>query len=1452
VSSNLRTLLALIAGLSLLAAGANAYTGGLDSGTAQITQCNDGQDNDYDGKEDGNDPGCAQPYYQDDSERNVIDLDLTATMADSLPPNLYTDESIFFNSSLRLGSELNPDRELDKTPGTAMKERYITDPGGTNDALGDGQNATVEYDIGDMAAGTVFAEVASSNDNTDNRAIGPPNLIHNSLNCGDGIQNENRWQDCLADFGNRSIKTSYPSNINGADAQTVQCRDDDSLSKTSPTCGSCGCGSAGSVRFDTNSYSQDRGNYYWTTKDTQNLKRMNCDEISSSTKSTSSISCGDGEEDVSGPDSPPSYVCTGLQDCYGGKSETRYDREFQDSGTTYNCNKDNAVYGGGENSADDVATNKPDNDAAATFVNHRARTLGKPDRDYCGIESHLTVDADGARGQGDGFAVLHRPTGSSPYEVVSTWGPGGGTTVGQTVLVDGAYTAQDFTPLIENSLSCPGEKNTCLVYADYYTKPTDGGDSSWSVSEAVQLDVSESSVYAPSASLSVCRKIQQINEKNGDGSELIECQTDSGGGGGGAGSGGGSSSEVCEDEPGEYYIYMEGPEVDTSGQMFNNHAGYYQDCVDTNEDTGKFGGDLDKNACVVRGEAVAEGTVVNVAPDPKNIGFEEGGNSPDWEVCLDLGDIGNDGDDELAGDNKNDNIDKEDYGGELYDLDSELVANYLNSAEGSDLIGGTGFSEDTSRDMVYDSNGDGTGDERDIDYYLRKNQAPYHSEYNPGGYSGGSRNNTFVVEDDCGPGVSGCSDESRTTNSDGTAKNPLFFSFIEESKRDEDYNPQGEDNEGDESVSSSFYNGYVVKTNDFSDQLQADGSVGGGMVATEPSPSSASRWENSSATNQSADRYAIASSLDVSVSNRGRVFSPGSVYYHKDFSGTRRTSRDQNSGDIRDRAFANSFAAVSAKSLNSDSGNDQIPQDRGVWIDPDYLKDGYGSDFKVPTSSSWEQELSFKMDLTGPDSGLGFDVPSNMNPVYSNSQGSVVRSDILWEGETDNSIAYGLNNQEDRVGPSGPSTDNTDGPLEPPMCGDDQSEYLIEEGGESPNSELFNGPYACVSKKDLCYSSEASSENKFVDSGPGNYRNASEPEEPLNRFKSDRELCIQRTSDAQSVFWDQDYGPVQTENDGIINTCNTNKLYGDPGIRWFPQEYVKFHPFAVNGGIDDDYNDFLQQQGHETFTSKSSFSTWDSSDNTTKTPVPTGSDDSVVATQGICGGDDGSEYLATQVCQTDVCVTDRSHFGVGKNPGSCVFDGRADEVGNNAQPTNTTRHRRQIYDPGQSIQLDFRQPVNITCVGGEWFEQGPIVFDRENITVPVGERSSAAFSVINTVVLPAEFRVQIDRDTTAERFSQFDTKTGTFTIEVPPKDRKQYELNIEPTREFESSVTVRATGTNSDKSGSDTLEVEATENKGTSTGSRQYNEERNVPGITALQLIAISVAALTYILWQDL
>ena len=423
-----------------------------------------------------------------------------------------------------------------------------------------------------------------------------------------------------------------------------------------------------------------------------------------------------------------------------------------------------------------------------------------------------------------------------------------------------------------------------------------------------------------------------------------------------------------------------------------------------------------------------------------------------------------------------------------------------------------------------------------------------------------------------------------------------------------------------------------------------------------------------------------------------------------------------------------------------------------------------------------------------------------------------------------------------------PASDIASG-LEPPVCGDDQSEFLVEELGETDNSGLKDGEYGCTTNKNTCFFADGS-EREFLQQGE--YRQANEQGEPEGRFKDDREMCFRQPGDPFGAFYDQDYS---------FRTCNTNGLYGGPGIRYFNSTYVTRYPYAVTGGIDDDLNPYLEGKGVPTRQHNVSAEDFED-DSSIGSPAESGTRYDRVVTLGFCGGDDGSEYLSTQICRADICETDRTHFGVAKEPGSCVYDGRPGIYDDVPQPVDSSKHKRQLYGSGDSITLNYRQEQTITCVGGEWYEEGPVIFDRENITVPFGGTVTAGFSVVNLGDLPTEYRVELGQDTTAERFSRFESETGsTFTVEVPPKESREFGVSIRGQREDMNSqveVTAEATGLTSNERGSDELDVSVVETNASPANVTQYREERNIPGITGVEIAVLIALAASVFLFRGL
>ncbi len=1056
--------------------------------------------------------------------------------------------------------------------------------------------------------------------------------------------------------------------------------------------------------------------------------------------------------------------------------------------------------GGGENSADDSSTNKPDNDPAGTFTDFTAYDDMGWNKVWCGYDSTLTVDADGPKGYGDGFVVIHEGS------IVATEAPDGGDTVGQRVYVDGS-SFQDFTHLI--GTSCPGGKTTCLKYVDYQTVAGSGtaGSPEWtSVSGAVTMNAD---AYTADQSLSVCRAINRINKKNGNGNRLIHCKYEVNADAGG-GDDAGPYTEACEDEPGEWWVYMEGPEVNNDASVMNDNPGHYQGCVDSS-DTGRFGGSLDQDSCILKGEPVSEGKVANVEPDSTNDPYEREGNQPDWEVCLNIPGQG----DDVSGDNTPSGDDK---GGEWYDLDSETAQNYLRG-------GGSGLVSDTNP----------TGNTREINHYWRDNPNPSHPIHNPEGSSDGT-----ALEDDCGnPRFSEndnlrCNDASDATSFSET-REPTFYSFFIERDRDEDFHPQG----GSPSPGSpGDFVGVINKLKDNSDQLEPgmDTSTYSMMSTGASVPAYISMWNTSEGTQSEADQWAITPNQSWSVSSRGTPYPPYGTYAHPE--GDVRSGKGSDSIPKYFKAFGNSYAAVADTTLTDENGNTVNPGE-GVWIDPDFLKEADNSgDYRFPAGSNWADEVSFSMDITGSDAGLGFDLGASASLTIRSPDGvsnSFVLGDIYFEGE-DN----GVDSDGDGSVDEGPGAESWEGTnlvgetvneLEPPMCGDDANEFLVEEMGESSNPKQFTGAYGCASVRTYCV--DRSSGQDFF--SRDNYNQVDEPDENFGRLKQDKEYCGQ-TEDGLSVWYDQDFGDV--DGDGIQETCRDNTLYGSAGVRWISESYIEDYPHAVKGGVDDDWNSYIEQHlsvypgKYDQLQSMPSKSSWSPPDFNSLSPVPTGSPNTSIATLGFCGGEDSDEYIITQRCNNRLCSTDTSVLGVADDPGDCILEG--------SQYPQISDSKRRLYDTGDNLTFDLGSSQrDIACFGGVWYEEWPVVFEQDTIDVEKGETQRVTFQLINVENVERTFDVRME-NTDVAQFSEFTTESGnSFTATVPANSAEKYQVDIYggDTTIDSSPLRVQADAVNSRVTGEDSVTVDIVNTTVDKGGARSGSE--NVPGIGMIQVMFI-------------
>ncbi|MFB6291990.1 MAG: hypothetical protein ABEI58_01190, partial [Candidatus Nanohaloarchaea archaeon] len=1225
------------------------------------------------------------------------------------------------------------------------------------------------------------------------------------------------------------------------DDDKAKCDDDTgSISCSSSTCsgttctdGSCSVSDSCNVDCRiTDDQSGDEENDYWYTSG-DSLKQESCTndggkikEEKCKAKKCSGNGCSTSWS--CGPSNEQTCSCSASGDC---ATTSDYDsagdyRSWEQTGSK-NCNTNNVVDGGGDTQNDEYG-GKSDNDPAGTFTDFTAygddvsgaSTGG--DAVWCAWDSRLTVDADGPKGLSDGFVVIAEGVG-----IISTENPAGNDKVGQMALVNGGR--QDYRSKIDTS--CSGNYRVCLKYVDYYTEAgsSNRGSPDWtSAWDAVEI---QSESYVPSDSYSVCKAVNRIS-----GDEIVKCDWDDQGTGG---PGAGPGNQVCGDQTDEYWAYMEGPEVN-EGKFSSNNIDYQQ-CVDTRSD------------CVLRGKEVSEGTVANVAPDQVLDQYEEGTNSPDWEVCLniDQGNTGGTGDD-VSGDNYDVDLQggQTEAGGEWFDLDDERVNQYLRNS-------GSGMVSSTKGAALQDSNGDGVADDGDIDFYWRKNQNPDDSEHNPAGSSWG-----IAVEDDCDPALSGCDD----TNTASDNYEPLFYSNFSEGARDEDYHPQTTDVD----AYTPHFNGYINNISDDSNQLEPGMNTSVyDSYSFDSSKSSEdgdiTKWQDSRGGQKWADQFSVTKNLTTSISNRGKPYPAGSTYYRQFVS--KRDNPDASTTLKTDKVFANSFADVASQSIVRD-GSEVADAGDGVWIDPDYIKQGWdtGEYRYTQIFSSWQQKMAWNIDLTGPDSGLGLNTGDSEGITFKDGNRKwVMWGDVYFEGERDNDDNDG-NDGEDEYWASGAGwtkVGESTTALEPPMCGDDLSEYLLEEIGESTSPAQYDGLYACTDSQDVCI--DRSHIPKVLPSSTT--LNVDEPDEEVGRLKRDSEFCglasnTKGLSETVYKWWDQDYGDL--DGDGNQETCQENSLYGREGVRWIESSYVKDHPYAVTGGIDDDWNQYIENQESAgefsgSYTYKPGESDWSYSkiSSNSWTPVPSGSPNQTVATLGFCGGDDDGEHLVTQKCQTSLCKDDNSVMGVASDQSYCILDGSKYPL------KNSDNRKRKLYETGDSVTFDLSgSDQKISCFDGIWYDSWPIVFNQERMDVGSGDTRRVSFRIINVEDEQRKFNIEI-QDAVSQphivQFTEFVSESGgSFTTTVDARSSKDFQVELYggnsdiDADEQSGKLRIQAEAVDSPISGEDMLAVDVlSASKTNTTGNTRKAQPRNVPGLGMVHVLVLMMLSAVFFFTQS-
>ena len=582
----------------------------------------------------------------------------------------------------------------------------------------------------------------------------------------------------------------------------------------------------------------------------------------------------------------------------------------------------------------------------------------------------------------------------------------------------------------------------------------------------------------------------------------------------------------------------------------------------------------------------------------------------------------------------------------------------------------------------------------------------------------------------------------------------------------------------------------------------------------------------------------------ATIENKGGKGSPGELTIERE------GDSGGESWEVGDLAYGDTFEESRFVSFGS-SGDYQVCAE---------LSDDSASDCMTVTvtdpvgGEGWKDLMNFELDLTGPDSGIGWDENDGaaLDVEFRDGRKSVF-TDIYWQGTYDGSAP--LDEHEQR------------------MCGDDQREYLLEEMGESVNSEKFVGRYACVDDYDHCVYRGTTGQKVFdrADKDGSQPVNTDEPGESEGRLKKDKEICAQRpglTSTSMSrdydptpQWYDQDYANNISGTGSISvpyqNLCRENSLYGEIGVRWINKDYIQNNPQSVTGGIDDSWNPRLEQMSHPSLESKPEKDTY--SGNILEngvSPVPTGDFNSRVAKPtnmdyGFCGGDDEGEYLITQRCESGLCDTENSYIGVVDDPNKCLLEeDPSEESGVNlvGDGKNSNGQFREIYDEGEAVTVQGEDSGTMACFGGTWNDKWPVNFARDRVEVPLGGEDLISFQVINVVDEKKTFELDLsfggDQAQDMDSFTTFDeTGTNQMTASVEASSSENFNIRVRGNKEVEDfqDVELQAESRDGGLQGYDNVEVRIV-NTSMST-SEASTQTRDVPGITLIQFFWIMAVA---------
>ena len=784
--------------------------------------------------------------------------------------------------------------------------------------------------------------------------------------------------------------------------------------------------------------------------------------------------------------------------------------------------------------------------------------------------------------------------------------------------------------------------------------------------------------------------------------------------------------------------------------------------------------------CVYNGEVYSEGQTVDVSDAAApNENPERGDDIADEEICLDL--------------------DKTVPGGEFYDKDNNWTVE-SKIKEIADQPEKTWERIEYFEDHDFGVN-PGT-DWKNRTHKLNRTEFGY---FNNSGFTEADyesyRPSGYATEDDCGtimqrPSTGPCGDVGADTQNISWM-NAGNFSFVPNNPNMQEGAPQ--DNYDDFYGFTGFHN----KIDDSSDQFEPGAATQRNWNLSDVYGEDYKVYDSRDSTS-GPDKWALTRFMNYSVDNRGNGYPPATedrsgCFYRPEID--ERTGVDDQGVDKKYKIFGNSLAVA------KDFDNDGL--DEGVWEDPD--------DVGV-------QYANFSCDITGPDKGYGFDTGDKEGEfTYKNDDKSthVVTGDIAFAVKDGKTGAFDQ---------------------EPPVCGDDHKEYLLEELGATQNSLEGTGQFGCGTDRNDCV---ARSGGEYALYREGDTVNTDEASENFGRSKDDAEVCMQRTQDTYGVWYDQDYGP---------ELCQVNNLYGSAGVRWISPDFIDRHPYSVVEGIDDDMNPYLEKRLGDVNRSTQGNVTEYLEDTENRTPVPTGRyvnksvdqyyseysswepDDEYLnysATKGFCGGDDEGENIAVQQASTELIQTNYSVIGIADDPDDCVIDGGNYE--------SISHEKRKLYSPGDEVSLDLGQSQRtISCYSGQWFANWPVTFLQENVSVEATTEREITFKVINVRNTETSYEVSLNTDEEIEAFTQFTDYDGdTFKTTVPAESSRRYSIQVygQDQEVGPANITVRARSITGDIQGSDEVTVDVVGELESTQGTSQTPSE--VPGIMPIQLIAL-------------